>query len=329
MSLFIEVLARNGEVLTRHRASGLPIRIGRAYDNHLILDDPYVAAHHVVIEAPADAEADASPIARDLGSKNGLYRGGRGKRGRPQREAAIALQADTVIRIGHTLLRIRRADQAVGPELVDTTSHYWEGGPPAVAAMLAVVLVGAFNIWATDTEGKEPLEYLSTLLALVAAGVTWATVWALLNRIFGGRLRFGRHLFIGASGFVVALLWQELAELVAYSFSVETLSRFDSLFAPVIFAVILRYHLATIRPHALRFARAAAVSVAVVLIGVALVQNQISQRRLADELYMTGLKPPVWRIVGERSSADFFEAAKAAKPRVDTARRDMPGQVED
>ena len=42
---FIETLARNGDVLHRHRVERLPIRIGRGYDNDYILDDvtPYLS----------------------------------------------------------------------------------------------------------------------------------------------------------------------------------------------------------------------------------------------------------------------------------------------
>lgn len=32
----VETLARNGEVLHRHRVASLPIRMGRAYDNDFI-----------------------------------------------------------------------------------------------------------------------------------------------------------------------------------------------------------------------------------------------------------------------------------------------------
>ena len=42
---YIETLARNGDVLQRHCVDALPIRIGRGYDNELILDDEIGRAH--------------------------------------------------------------------------------------------------------------------------------------------------------------------------------------------------------------------------------------------------------------------------------------------
>jgi hypothetical protein len=69
--LVIEVLARDGEVLTRHRIERLPATIGRALDNDVIVDDPFVAPLHLVLEARG--EGPAQVVARDAGSRNGVY----------------------------------------------------------------------------------------------------------------------------------------------------------------------------------------------------------------------------------------------------------------
>ncbi|HEY1226492.1 MAG TPA: FHA domain-containing protein, partial [Ramlibacter sp.] len=69
----IETLARNGDVLQRSRIDTLPIRIGRGYDNDLILDDDYVAASHALIELDPAGRL----LLRDLGSRNGIVHRGR------------------------------------------------------------------------------------------------------------------------------------------------------------------------------------------------------------------------------------------------------------
>ncbi|MBC7859988.1 MAG: FHA domain-containing protein, partial [Burkholderiaceae bacterium] len=108
---FIETLARNGEVLSRQRVAGLPILLGRGYDNDCILDDAHIGANHAVIEPDAEGRL----LLRDLGSKNGVVWRGR-------RHASIALEADTVVRLGQTHLRVRGADCPVPAELADTSS---------------------------------------------------------------------------------------------------------------------------------------------------------------------------------------------------------------
>ncbi|MGZ8288935.1 MAG: FHA domain-containing protein, partial [Telluria sp.] len=64
---FIETLARNGDVLHRHQVDGLPIRLGRGYDNDFILDDAHAAPRHAVIEPDSDGRL----VLRDLGTRNG------------------------------------------------------------------------------------------------------------------------------------------------------------------------------------------------------------------------------------------------------------------
>ncbi len=75
MSWFVEHLHRDGSVLARVPVldSGLPesaasIRIGRALDNDLVLDDPYCAAHHARLEIGIDGTARLV----DLGTGNGI-----------------------------------------------------------------------------------------------------------------------------------------------------------------------------------------------------------------------------------------------------------------
>ena len=44
---YIEVLDHKGEVSTRFPSIALPVTIGRAYKNQIILDDPFVSPEHV------------------------------------------------------------------------------------------------------------------------------------------------------------------------------------------------------------------------------------------------------------------------------------------
>ncbi|HYC15496.1 MAG TPA: FHA domain-containing protein, partial [Stellaceae bacterium] len=66
---WIEVLGRHRDVVARLRFAGAEIRVGRAYDNDLVLDDPYVAPRHLLIRR----ETGGALVAEDLGSANGLY----------------------------------------------------------------------------------------------------------------------------------------------------------------------------------------------------------------------------------------------------------------
>lgn len=332
MRLWVEVLARNGEVVERHRVQDLPVRVGRGYDNDIVVDDPYVAPHHLTIGL--ESAGDGTPallVARDAGSQNGVFVEGRrpgwslaSRRGRAQRQPRVTLAPDTVLRIGHTLLRVRQAEEPVPAELVDTTSHGWEGALPGLVAVAAIVMVTALATWIGDAEDKELLQYIMAVLGYVGGALVWATFWSILNRIFGGRVRFGRHLFIAACGVVAGACWRELAETLAFAFSWETLSRFDSLGDLAVVGGVVYHHILTVRPQARSFARGAASGLTVVAAAVALAQSQVSHHRLADELYLTSLKPPALRVSRDVPSAAFFASTGAARAAVDRARAESP-----
>ena len=89
---FIEILARNGDVLHRHKVAALPIRLGRSYDNDIILDDAHSAAAHAIVDANEQGEL----VLRDLGVAFGQgYH-----LGRPNAMPARALPAEVVQALG-------------------------------------------------------------------------------------------------------------------------------------------------------------------------------------------------------------------------------------
>jgi len=91
--VWIETLSRHREVATRQRCRGPVVRVGRAYDNDVVIDDPYVAAYHLRIARDGDGRL----VAEDLGSLNGLFV----DRDRTRR-TQIVLEGDRPIRIGGT-----------------------------------------------------------------------------------------------------------------------------------------------------------------------------------------------------------------------------------
>ena len=161
----IETLARNGEVLHRHRVATLPIRLGRAYDNDFIVDDDYAAAHHALVDLGADGQL----LLRDLDTRNGINHKGR-------RVKELTLGGDTVVRMGHTSLRIRAASHPVPPELFDRTMHGWEGMLPGAAGIVLSVLTALLVAWLLDA-GRDLERYAQYPAAAVGAGLAWSGLW--------------------------------------------------------------------------------------------------------------------------------------------------------
>lgn len=305
----IEVLARNGEVLQRHQVQQLPIRLGRAYDNDFIVDDAHAAAHHASIDLDERGEL----LITDLGSKNGtIYRGAR--------ISKLVLGGDSVVRLGHTRLRVRPADFPVAPELVDTTMHGWEGATPAVLGLLLIALFTGLESWIGDVDSFQPIHYLLVIASGLAVGGLWSGIWALANRLFGAHARLGRHLFILGSGLFVIGIWRAASCVMAYAWSAEWLTRYGNLMSIALACGMLFFHLWTIKPHHPR--RFALVSAVLMLAGSALVMmtNLQSSGRSADELYMSVLLPPAVRQSPDHSLNAFLADAAGLKARADAAR---------
>lgn len=306
---YVEILNRSGEARYRQRVERLPIRIGRGYDNDVILDDRHTSAHHVAIERNEAGGLDV----HDLGSRNGVvYKG--------KRSECLSIDGNTVFRLGHTNLRVRSADFSVADEMRDTTFHGWEGWPPALTGFVLLVLLSLFNTWLTDADKMEAIRYITAMVGLLTLGLLWSGGWTLANRIFAGQTRFGRHLFIAACGMLVLELVSQVLSLAAYSLSLETLSRYGSHVAIAIAAGMVYFHLLTISPGNAR--RHAGTSAILLLLGsgLALAFNYQNHGAFSEELYMSELYPPSVRLTSDHTIDQFLAESERLKSGIDEER---------
>lgn len=316
--VFVELLTPDGEVTHRIKCAQLPIRIGRAYDNDIILDDPHTAAHHAQIELNQLDEL----VINDLDSRNGIAQDN-------QRNDFFVINGDAVYRLGHTRLRIRTAGFVVAEEISDSTNHRWEGWRPALLGAILLVAIGLLSTWLGDLQQGTLSKYLLELVSIVGLAIGWAGIWALFSRLFSGHARFGRHLLIVSSGLTIMELWEFFSGAIAYAFSLESLAIFTSPPAIVICALVLYFHLLTAgnkRPHRLKYYLA---GLAILGIGVTMAKQYQTSNHLADELYLSNLYPPMLRISSDKSLDTFTANINALKTRVDEERKENPEKDSD
>jgi hypothetical protein len=307
---FIETLASNGDVLHRHQVAALPIRLGRGYDNDFIVDDAYAAPRHALIEADGDGHL----VLRDLGTRNGVVHRGR-------RHERIVLTGETVVRMGHTQLRVRAADFPVPGELVDRTMHGWEGALPGLAGIALIGAVSLFAMWLADTKSFQLIRYLQALAYGLGAGLVWSGVWAFGNRLFGRHARLGRHLFIVGCGVAAVALYRLASSAAGYAWSVEAFTAYGSHVAIVLVAGMVYFHLATVKPQHTRRFKAICVALALLGSGLALIGNEQRNGRLSDELYMSVLLPPSMRASPEQSVDQFMGQVAGMRAALDAERK--------
>lgn len=311
---FIETLALNGEVLHRHRVDQLPIRLGRGYENDFILDDPYAASRHAIIEAGPDG----AMLLRDLDSMNGVVH--RGKR-----HATLALTGDTVIRVGHTSLRVRAADFGVEPELLDRTRHGWEGLAPGLIGMMLVWLFGLAYQWIMDTQSFQLVRYLQVLAIATGGALVWGGAWAFANRLFGRYARLGRHLFILGCALAVAAAFQLGSSVLAFAYSLDALTRYGSHVLILIAAGMLYYHLNTVKPQYVRRLGVSCLMLGLFASGLVLISNEQRTGSVADSPYMSVILPPTMRVSPDHSVDDFMGDVATLKPQLDQERARKAG----
>jgi hypothetical protein len=316
--LWIEIVTRHGHLLQRHRFERDAVRIGRGYDNDLILDDPFVAPRHVRIVR----DANNALAAEEVESANGLYEGD-GK----QRAARITLNGDNSIRIGRTYLRVRDAAHAVAAErLVKARPWTW---PLMVGLVIALVGMQLASTWLHQTTEPRLADYASPALAFCFAIAAWIAMWTILSRIFSGRARVQRNLVIAVSGFLVLLVFYELAELGAFALSRRGLTsyRFVGLWLIVGFFTFL--HLRAMSAAHSRFKAGAVAALTIAALGMQTLAG-LQARATSDlQSYVRRLKPPEFRLVGTQSETRFFAAAEGLKTTLDRSRTDQPGEIDE
>lgn len=312
---YVELLTRHDDIGARHRFMELPIRIGRGYDNDLIVDDPYVAEHHVKIVQTEHGQL----VIEDLGSQNGMLDDGK-------RVMRAILDPDRVIRIGHTRLRVRCADYAVPHSMADTSAYRWEGWPPAMAGLSIIALLSMLSVWGSDTDSISPIHYLSGLAMVLSVVFVWCGIWSFANRVIANHARFGRHVFIVGCALLAMEVWDMASMTTAYALSWEWLTRYGEHVVVAIGALMIFGHLMTItQQHPKRFL-VFAILLSSVGSGLILMNNYQQFNMLAGELYMNHLLPPALRMTADKSMAQFFEAAATLKPAVDKA-KDKPADA--
>ena len=168
------------------------ITIGRALDNDVVLDDPFVDGHHACLVT----EPDGTLVLTDLGSVNLLELVGTG------RVTRVALVPGVVVRLGRCNFRVRDSSEEV-PDAMPLMSagvlvhSKLEDRRWSLVLVIAVLLSTAWGTWNASTTRDGAAEALLVSLFAVILLSAWAGVWALVGRLITRRPSFAVHVAIG------------------------------------------------------------------------------------------------------------------------------------
>jgi FHA domain-containing protein len=310
--IWVEILSRSHAVMARYRCVGPDVRIGRSYENDVVVDDPYVDPHHVRI---VRNEA-GNLVAEDLGSVNGLY--GDQLAHRVER---LVVDGDRLICIGRTYLRIREANHVVAPARLARPQRY--RAPLlmmlGVSALATVVLIQ----WLSETAEPKPTDYLMPLLILCGGVLAWAGCWAMLSSVLSGQACFDRSLLIALNGALLFALGSEVAEIAAFALSWSAIATYSYAGAWALLAVLCFLHLRDVSASRVWLKGGAIAALAVLAIATQTLLQLDGRTDSTDANRQSEARrhmPPTFRLVPLQSEAAFFARAAELKGKLDSDR---------
>lgn len=207
----IEIIGIEGKTRRFERPAKQYIRIGRALDNDIIIDDPYLDAHHLALDV---TDPDGWQII-DLGSENGTMRGRQGVR-------AAAIRSGDELTCGKTRIRIFRPEHTVPPaRSLRDLEHVLLGfnSVPLMVLLLATLAALPCLVLYLNSDGRElnPDDYLGTALAGLTVSIVVGAFWSFVARVLRHESRFVVLLNITIISAIITGSFSPLLDILFYN----------------------------------------------------------------------------------------------------------------
>lgn len=275
----IELQGRDGRQLAAVAVHAWPLTLGRALDNDIVIDDPYVAAHHATLAPDADGT-----LQLQVGDTANGVRLGTRQLAAGSTEPLPA--GSTAFTLGQTALRLRLPGEVLAPEklLLPTRGL----ALPLLCAALVMVLVLA-NHWVTLDPGADATAWLSLLAGVPVAVALWTGLWALGSKIFQHRFDFMGHLRILLPWLLAIEAVDAILPPLAAALGWPWLWRLVPPLQLLLAAVLVRQHLVQLLPQAVHRVSLAVASALVVGGAISLTRTLRATDRWSNPPYMSTL----------------------------------------
>ena len=321
----VDILDRDGQVRQTVAVHAWPLRVGRAFDNDLVLSDPHVAAHHLIVDRDPNVEGAYELRVGD--TRNGVFCAS--KRLRSGERCTLALNSNvdvsewTDLTLGRTWLRLRLPGHALQPELpLAAAIPLTRRLGPTLIAVLVLLFAQLFGTYLDVDPDSLVRAVGSMLMTSLAGAVVWCGAWALLSKTFTRQARFGWHLRVFVFASIALLLVSGAPAVLAFAFSWPWMSDFSFVGTFVVGAVAVYFHLLAVEPARHSLLRWVVGMGALVGIGLMLWLNVQRTDLYGDELYMNHLFPPALRLARPVAADRFVNGLAALKPVLDKKARE-------
>lgn len=306
-----EVLDRFGKVKERIKVADFPCRIGRGYDNDIILDDPYISPSHVELIL----DGSNNVVINDLRSVNGMY-----SLAPLKRQDSLVLQDNQRIRIGQTDIRFRTSFFLVKETIQDLRKPH--SAASILGSGLALPLVwgtlSVFILWMTYLESVTDVTFTQLLgkaLPIFIMVPLWAFAWSIVSKIVTHKFYFIYHavwagiLLLLLSSIGIAL------EYIEFAMGIDGFNDSAALVTDVIITAILFYgHLRYSTTYTRQTSGVVATLTAFILVFTIGLLNYLSQPEFSNQPQFSAvLKPPAYVLRDSSSIDGFFSRAESLK----------------
>ena len=213
--LILETIHRG--VHNYHKIDSLPVTLGRAFDNDIILSDITISPHHMVID---NGDAENSIEVKNLSTESGSFLGGEKLNTQAK---AISLPSD--LRLGDMKARLLSADMPVEETRVrDCSGLFCIFSSPIWSAILLFSTIALFFLerYLITPVAKEPLYYLSNVLPSILTILGITIVISGISRISTHRWELIPAISIASLIFLVPQLFEYAGHFLNYLFTSNT-----------------------------------------------------------------------------------------------------------
>lgn len=316
--IIVEVLNKMGKVRARTQHQNFPLRIGRAYENNdVILDDEYVSPNHLVIETEANGQINII----DLHSENGLY-----LLPSKQRVSHAQMGAETLLRVGHTTLRLRTPTFVVPPTKQDKeyllrVMQAFHRPWTFVGIMVLTAMWLYLSTYWNNFSKPEMSEMVMMPLWIMVALSVWAGCWATMSKINLQNYNYKIHFSIACLALLSSSLFEILYEYYVFAFSANWSGDIFWWVANVgLFGVILWGHLHFCTVMAPTKIALTAGGIAFSIMGLFSISWYVATIQFTSMMNYHGeLKPPAFRMAKSMNLDEFFYEVQPLKELIDTS----------
>lgn len=304
--IIIEIQAENSVYQTHRSFDALPIKIGRGYDNDLILGDPFLSENHLLI-----SEGDQGWMIEDLQTKNGTY----SKKHQRVIQKSPFSSGDEFI-IGKTKIRILNRTHPVPPPkvLVFRSPFIKKISQPINALSITIFMIIIFILdeHMKSFKNTPVAKLLSMNLGIILMIAIWAGLWAFVGRIIKKNAQFTAQFSLCAIFLSALIPANQLMNFIEYAFPDPVITGFiTSVLYGVMFMIFLTKSLqvATNISFGKRMMASGLITTLILLIGTLTFYAEKNEFQPYPKSSYT-LNPPKTKIIRSKSIDAFMSKSE-------------------